>query len=92
MWKLLLTAEQISNLKANDLVLQHPSNDSNASKNPTGNEENSNIYRVHSRTASEITLEFLPSEGYIFGNVKIDSMKRLTNYNQLLNGKWWIKE
>lgn len=90
MWTLLTTTEQIQSLKVDDLILQHPSEDSEASINPTGQEENSNTYRVHSKTAFEVTLEFLP-KGYIFGSVLINSMKRPVNGSQLLNGKWWIK-
>lgn len=90
MWTLLTTTEQLISLKVNDLILQHPSNDGEASINPTGQEEHSNIYRVHSKTVYEVILEFLPN-GYIFGNVLINSMKRPVNSNQLLNGKWWIK-
>ena len=44
MWTLLSTIEQIQSLKVNGFILQHPSNDSEASTNPTGQEENSNIY------------------------------------------------
>jgi hypothetical protein len=95
MWTLLSTIEQIQSLKFNDLILHHPSNDSEASTNPTGQEENSNIYRLHSMTEHsltdfDITLELLPNS-YIFGDVVITSMKRSVNNNQLLNGKWWIK-
>jgi hypothetical protein len=95
MWTLLTTSEQIRSLKVNDLILNHPSNDSGASKNPTGQEENSNIYRLYSikkysETDSDITLEFLPN-GYAFVDVVIKSMKRSVDSSQLLNGKWWIK-
>ncbi len=90
MWTLLTTAEQMRSLKVNDLILQYLSNDNETSINPTGQEENSNTYRVHSKTAFEVTLEFLP-KGYIFGNVLINSMKRPVDINQLLNGNWWVK-
>ena len=95
MWTLLSTIEQIQSLNVNDLILHHPSNDSEASTNPTGQEGNSSIYRLHSKTEYsladfDINLEFLPN-GYIFGDVVITSMKRSVNNNQLLNGKWWIK-
>jgi hypothetical protein len=90
MFTLLMTKEQILSLRVDDLILQHPSDESEASINPTGLEENSNTYRVHSITASEVTLESLP-KGYIFGNVQINSMKKPVNGSQLLNGKWWIK-
>ncbi|NEW85102.1 MAG: hypothetical protein GZ094_22430 [Mariniphaga sp.] len=96
MWKLLSTIEQIQSLKVNGLILQHPSNDSEASTNPTGQEENSNIYRLHSMTEYsltdfDITIELLPNY-YIFGDVVITSMKRSVNRKQLLNGKWWIEK
>lgn len=95
MWTLLSTIEQIQGLKVNDLILNHSSNDSDASKNPTGQEENSNIYKLHSITQHslidfDITLEFLPN-GYMFGDNVITSMLRSVNNNQLLNGKWWIQ-
>jgi len=95
MWTLLTTTEQIRSIKVDDLILQHPSNDSEAFTDPTGQEENSNIYRLHSVTVYtmtdfDITLEFLP-KGYIFGDVLISSMNRSVDGNQLLNGKWWIK-
>ncbi len=90
MWTLLTTKEQFISLNVNDLMLQLPSNDGEASINPTGQEENSNVYRVDSKTINEVILEFLP-KGYIFGTVLINSMKRPVNSKQLLNGKWWVK-
>ena len=90
MWTLLSATEQILSLKVDDLILQHPSNDGDAVIDPTGQEENSNLYRVHSKTSYEVTLEVLP-KNYIFGDVLISSMKRPVDNNQLLNGKWWVK-
>lgn len=95
MWTLITTTEQIRSLKVNSLILHHPTNDSEASTNPTGQEGNSDIYRLysiteHSLTDFDITLEFLPNS-YIYGGIEITSMKKLVNSNQLLNGKWWIK-
>lgn len=66
MWTLLSTTEQLLNIKIDDIILQHPTNDVVTFTNPTGQEENSNIYRIHSLMASEVTLEFLP-KNYIFG-------------------------
>lgn len=95
MWTLITTTEQIRRLKVDDLLLQHPLNDSDASTNPTGKEENSIIYRllsmkVYSMTDFDITLEFLPKD-YIFGDVLISSMKKSVDISHLLNGKWWVK-
>lgn len=89
MWTLITSKEQFKKLKKDDLVLQHPSNDEESLEKPTGQESNSNVYRVHSMTASEIILESLP-QNYILGQLLISSMKRPVNGNQLLNGKWWI--
>ena len=95
MWTLITTTEQIRSLKVDDLLLQHPLDESEASTNPTGNEENSILYRLHSKkvysmTDFDITLEFLP-KGYIFGDVLISSMKKSIDISHLLNGKWWVK-
>jgi len=94
MWTLLSTIEQIQSIKVGDLILHHPTNDSEALTNPTGKEENSIIYRVHSKKEYskkdfEVTLEPL-DKGHIFGDLLIDSMIRLADSNRLLNGKWWI--
>jgi hypothetical protein len=96
MWTLLSTIEQIQSLKVGYLILNHSSNDSETSENPTGQEGNSNIYKLHSITKHsltdfDITLDFLPN-GYIFENMEITSIKRSINSNQLLNLKWWIRQ
>ena len=95
MWTLISSIKQIQSLKVNDLILHHSSNYTEASTNPTGQEENSNIYKLHSITQHslidfDITLEFLPN-GNMFGDNVIKSMLRPVNNNQLLNGRWWIK-
>ena len=91
MWTVISTIEQIRRINVDDFILQHPSNDGMASSNPSGKEENSNLFRVHSKTLLEITLEALPM-GYIVGEFLVKSMKRTVDSSQLLNGKWWIKE
>ena len=90
MWKLITTTEQLLSIKIDDEILQYPTNDDKPFTNPTGQEENSNIYKIQSLMAFEVTLESIPRNN-IFGYVVIDSMKRHVEKKQLLNGKWWIK-
>ena len=75
MWRPLSTTEQLLSLKVDNLILQHPTNEGETSINPTGQEQNSNIYRVHSLTVLEVILEALPNN-YIFGNILINSIKK----------------
>ena len=90
MWTLLSTREQLLSLKIDDLILQYPTNEDVTFTNPTGQEENSNIYKINSLMVFEVTLESLP-KNYIFGDILINSMKKKVDINQLLNGTWWIK-
>lgn len=90
MWTVISSIEQIRRIKVNDLILQYPLNDDKASPNPSGQEENSNLFRVYSKNIQEIILEALP-KGYVVGGCLVNSMKRTIDSSQLLNGKWRVK-
>jgi len=89
MWTLISKELQIDNIKVNEPILKHPSDDQPASSNPSGQEDNSYTYKVVLRTLDELELEYLVN-GASLGTIVVASMKRKVNYDQLLNGTWWI--
>jgi hypothetical protein len=88
MWKKIITLKEIQNIKVNDLILQHPTNDQKGIENPTGQENNSEFYEVTTVTADGIKLNYL-SQSNSFGGLTINSMVRELSYSDLITGIWW---
>ena len=87
MWAEILTTNQLSTLKKDDEILHHPFDGSKELGNPTGNENNSRIYRVQS---IEDGLVILYRSGLLNGQAHYSSTG--LELATMLNGKWWLRK
>lgn len=84
MWVKISDKTKINN---GDKILRYPSDGETAKEQPTGQEENSDLYEVTSKSFDGVTLKWLVS-GTI-DRMKLGNMTRQVNYSDLKNGEWW---
>ena len=84
MWVKISDNTKINN---GDKILRYPSDGENATEQPTGQEENSDLYEVISKSFDGVTLKWLVN-GTI-DRMKLGNMTRQVNNSDLKNGEWW---
>jgi hypothetical protein len=70
-----------------DKILRYPSYGETSTEQPTGQEENSELYEVDSKSFDGVTLRWLVN-GTIDG-MKLGNMTRQVNFSDLESGEWW---
>lgn len=74
-------------IKKGDKILRYPSQGEKSTEQPTGQEENSDLYEVDSISFDGVTLRWLVN-GTIDG-MKFGNMIRQVNISDLKIGEWW---
>lgn len=79
----------VSRIKVGDRVLRHPSDGKNAIEQPNGQEANSDLYEVSSKTFDGVTLKWLAN--VTIASMNLGNMTRQVKSSDLLNGEWWTE-
>lgn len=90
MWEKITTLNQLQDIKINDLILRYPIDDQKVIENPTGNENNSELYIVTAVTSDRIKLNYL-SQTKTIGDFSIGSMTRELDFSDINKKIWWKK-
>jgi hypothetical protein len=79
----------VTKIEKGDRILRHPSDGVNVVGQPTGQEINSELYEVTSKTFDGVTLKWLANA--IIASMHLGNMTRLVKASDLLNGEWWTE-
>lgn len=90
MWEKITDKKQIENIRVGGFLLQHPTNEQTSLENPTGKEENSEVYNVKAKFIDTVSLELIHNPIEIGGMV-INSMARQVKHSDLIKGMWWLQ-
>ena len=77
----------VSKIEKGDRILRYPSDGGTIVGQPTGQETNSDLYEVTSKTFDVVTLKWLANE--IIVGMNLENATRQVTASDLLNGEWW---
>jgi hypothetical protein len=80
----------VTKIEEGDRILKHPSGGGTIVGQPTGQETNSDLYEVISKTFDGITLKWLANA--IIASMNLENTTRQVTASDLLNGEWWTED